>query len=181
MKKSASASVLSASGTCPKKNGKTWASLLLLDYFSKYTKAWYVSAEEGIDLEFKESIKRAKIDVKNRNVQFSEYTPIEDLKIMLKKQRAPKVVFIDNLTVYSDEFTSSEIKKIKKEFPKTLFVFIAHEEKGKPYLSCANTASKLAKVIIRVDGLSLLVGGRVPGGSLNINEEKATLYHGQTA
>lgn len=160
------------------KNGKTWGTLMLVDYLSRFAKVWYISAEEGMDMEFQAAAKRAKIDPNNRNIHFNEYTSIEDIKTRLKARKAPKIVVIDNLSMYKGELTSDGVKQLKLEFPKTHFIMVAHEERGEPYTAAAVMAKKLAKVIIRVQGLALLVGGRVPGGNLVVNEEKAVLYHG---
>lgn len=161
------------------KNGKSWGALLLADYFTKFGRVLYVSAEEGVEMEFKDALKRAKIDGENKKLQFIEYEPISDLYKRLKaKNRKPNVVFIDNLTIYNDELKASGIKKLKHDFPNTLFVCVAHEERNKPYTASATMASKLAKVLIRVQGLQLKIFGRVPGGILNIDENKAILYHG---
>ncbi|RWX03395.1 P-loop NTPase family protein [Flavobacterium cerinum] len=159
------------------KNGKTWGTLLLADYLSKFERVLYVSAEEGADMEFQRACQRAKID-KSSNMLIIEYEPIESLYKRLKTRKAPKIVVLDNLTMYNDELKASGIKKLKQDFPDTLFICVAHEERNKPYTAAATMASKLAKVIIRVQGLCLIVGGRVPGGNLNIDEEKAQLYHG---
>lgn len=161
------------------KNGKTWGTLLLANYISQFTnKVHYISAEEGTDLEFKDALKRAKIDSKNKKLQFSEYESIEELYKRLQGQRAPRVVIIDNLTIYNDELKGAGIKKLKQDFPNTLFICVAHEERNKPYTAAAIMASKLAKVLIRVQGLQLNVFGRVPGGVLKIDENKASLYYG---
>lgn len=161
------------------KNGKTWGALLIADYMSQFTKVLYISAEEGTDMEFQEACQRAKIDVNNKNINFIEYETVEDLYIRLKRRKSPKVVVLDNLTIYNEELKANGMKKLKQDFPNTLFICVAHEERNKPYTAAASMASKLAKVIIRVQGLSLKVGGRVPGGTLMIDEEKAALYHGQ--
>src|SRR5690606_3502429 len=160
------------------KNGKTWGTLLLVGYLSSFTRVWYISAEEGLDLEFQAAVVRAKIDPKTRNIHFSEYVSIEEIKDRLKARKAPKVVVIDNLSMYKGELTSEGVKQLKLEFPKTHFIMVAHEERGEPYTAAAVMAKKLAKVIIRAQGLALHVGGRVPGGTLTIDEEKAMLYHG---
>lgn len=161
------------------KNGKTWGTLLIVDYLSQFTKIWYISAEEGTDMEFQAAAKRANIDPKNRNIHFSEYVSIDDIKARLKARKAPKVVVIDNLSMYKGELTSEGVKQLKLEFPKTHFIMVAHEERGQPYTAAAVMAKKLAKVIIRAQGLTLLIGGRVPGGNVMIDENKSMLYHGQ--
>lgn len=161
------------------KNGKTWGTLILANEISKMTnKVHYISAEEGTDLEFKNALKRAKIDAKNKRLQFTEYETMDELYNRLKKQRAPKVIVLDNLTIYNDELKGTGIKALLQSFPNTLFICVAHEERNKPYTASATMASKLAKVLIRVQGLQLNVFGRVPGGVLNIDENKAILYHG---
>ena len=57
-------------------------------------------------------------------------------------------------------------------------VLLAHMEKNEPYTATAKLAKKLAKIIIRVDGLTAFVSGRCPGGIITINEQTAQLYHG---
>lgn len=160
------------------KNGKTWATLLLADYLSRFAKVWYISAEEGMDLEFQAVVKRVKIDPKNSNMSFNDYQSIEEIKQRLNKRNAPKVVIIDNLSMYKGELTSNGLKTLKLEFPKTHFIMVAHEERGEPYTAAAVMAKKLAKVIVRIQGLAMLVGGRIPGGTITIDKEKAMLYHG---
>lgn len=160
------------------KNGKTWAALLLANYLSQFSKVLYVSAEEGFDMEFADAVHRANIDPKNKNLHFVEYEPLEELYERLNRRKAPKIVVLDNLTIYSEEMKANGIKKLIKDFPNILFLCLAHLDRGKPYTSTAQMASKLAKVLIRVEGLTMIVGGRVPGGRLMINEKKAMLYHG---
>lgn len=160
------------------KNGKTWGTLLLFDLLTKFQRGLYVSAEEGTDMEFQASCKRAKLDIESSNILITEYEPIEDLYKRLKSRKAPRLVVLDNLTIYNDELKASGVKKLLQDFPNTHFICVAHEERNKPYTAAATMASKLAKVIIRVQGLQMIVGGRVPGGTLNIDEKKAQLYHG---
>lgn len=160
------------------KNGKTWGTLLIADYLSTFEKLLYVSAEEGTDMEFQAALKRANIDSSNKNIHFIEYEPFEDLKERLRKHKSAKIVIIDNLTMYSDEIKAKDVKELKQEFKNKLFIFLAHEERNEPYTAAAQMAKKLAKVIMRVKGLVISVGGRVPGGNLLIDKEKAMLYHG---
>lgn len=160
------------------KNGKTWATLLLSDMLSKLGKVWYISAEQGVDSDFQDAVVRAKMDPRNKHLHFSEYIPFGEIGERLQKRYPPKIVVVDNLSMYKDELTSSAVAQLKKDFPKTLFVLVAHEERGEPYTAAAVMAKKLAKVIVHVQGLALFVSGRCPGGQLLINEEKAVLFHG---
>ena len=163
------------------KNGKTWGTLLLSEYLSQIAgaKLLYISAEQGISKSFKDAIIRARLNPSNKNLHFLPYTPIEELYKRLKKRSPPSIVVIDNITFYTDELKNGALRKLLKDFPNTLFIFLAHEERGKPYTAVGTLCMKIAEVIIHVKGLMLIVSGRCPGGMLAIDEEKAALYHGQ--
>jgi KaiC/GvpD/RAD55 family RecA-like ATPase len=160
------------------KNGKTWFSLKLADYMSHFGSVLYVSAEEGTELTFIEACERAGVGVENKALKFLDYTELELLDEILSKRRAPKIVFIDNVTIYSDELKNGVLRKFTGKHKDKLFVFIAHEERKEPYTATAKLIKKLAKIIVRVQGLACFISGRCPGGVLSIDEEKAQLYHG---
>lgn len=162
------------------KHGKTTLALMLSEYISKFAKTDYISAEEGMDYDFAQAVKRAQLNPNNRNLHFREYTPVEQLDVILGKRKAPKVMVLDNATIYHDELKGNRLKELLQRHQDKLFILVAHEERGEPYTSTAKLARKLAKVIIRVQGLQATVGGRCPGGIIHINEEKAELYHGTT-
>lgn len=160
------------------KNGKTFFALKLAEYISTLTKVLYISAEEGIGYAFKESIRRANIDYAVKTLDFLEYISIADLEVMLNKKHSPSVVFIDNTLVYGSAFKSADLIRLKYQYPGKLFVILAHEEKAEPVGATAKLAKKLASVICRIEGLLAHIGGRVPGGTMTIDEEKAMLYWG---
>lgn len=162
------------------KNGKTWLAITLALYLSKRKKVLYVSAEEGAGLAFRETLVRVGADAGDTNLHLLEYESFEDLDERLRKRRAPEIVFIDNLTIYQDELKKSTLTNFLAKHPRKLFIFLAHEERGEPYTAAARLCSKLAKVRFHVKGLSCNVNGRVPGGVLMIDEEKAQLFHGNT-
>ena len=163
------------------KNGKTSGTLLLCDLLIKYARILYVSAEEGIETEFQDALRRIQIDYSNPYLHFVEYESIEEIKNRFEKgkRNKPDIVVLDNLTMYR-ELTAKDIIELDR-FAKQqgiIIICLAHEERNEPYGSAAKMVKKLAKVIIRVKGLTLIVSGRVPGGNIVINEEKACLYHG---
>ncbi|MDO5607614.1 MAG: hypothetical protein Q4G08_04065 [Capnocytophaga sp.] len=162
------------------KHGKTWFCLKLAEYLSKFKPTLYVSAEEGTGLTFIEACKRANLDTKNRKLNFLEYTDLNDIRSKISKRRGPKVMVIDNITVYQDELKNGTLRKLTQEFENILFVYIAHEQDNEPYTATAKMAKRLAKIIVRVEGLAARVSGRCPGGVLNIDENKALIYHGTT-
>ena len=160
------------------KNGKTWSALKLADYLSKQTKVLYISAEEGMGLDFRNSCKRAGLEPTNRKIHFEPYIAIDELKQKLKSKKASKVVFIDNCTVYGGEIKPADLMPLTRQYADTLFILLAHEEKGEPYRALAKEARKLAKIIMYVEGLATHISGRCPGGIISIDEEKAALYWG---
>lgn len=160
------------------KNGKTWVTLIMANYLSGFRKLHYISAEEGTGKDFVASVKRAQISPLNKQIHYEEYEPIEDVQERLGMRNAPRIVIIDNITVYNDELKNGGVKKLLRDFPDVLFIFLAHEERGEPYTATAKLVRKLAKVIIKVEGLVAVVSGRCPGGRLIVDKERALLYHG---
>lgn len=160
------------------KNGKTWFALKLAEYLSTFEKTTYVSAEEGTGKTFVDACRRAKISVNNKSLHFLEYIPIDELDQKLSRRKAPKIVLLDNVTIYADELKNGVLRKFLQKHSDKLIIFIAHEERKEPYTATAKLARKLAKIIVRVQGLACFVSGRCNGGTLMIDEDKATLYHG---
>lgn len=160
------------------KNGKTWFALKLAEYLSKFAKVLYVSAEEGTSYTFQAAAKRAKLDPNNKQLQFIEYEPIEELLVRLDKRKGPRIIFIDNTTVYADELRHGSVRKILKEYPNHLFIYVAHEDNKEPDGATAKLIKKLAIIICRIEGLKAFVSGRCPGGEITIDEAKGELYHG---
>jgi hypothetical protein len=159
------------------KNGKTWLALQLANYLSTIQQILYISAEEGVGHAFVESCKRAKIESKNKMLKMSEYLTIDELREKLDKRRSADIVFIDNITVYNDELKNGQMRKLLNDYSSKLFIFLAHEDRGEPYTATAKLARRLAKVIVHVRGLACTFAGRIPGGVLTINEEKAKLFY----
>lgn len=162
------------------KHGKTTFAIMFANYLTRFGRVDYVSAEEGIGANFRDAILRAGLDEKSK-VKWREYTPLEDIKEILKKRQSAKFILLDNCTIYKDEIKNGELQKLLKEFPNTVFIFLAHEEKNQPYTATAKVAKKLAKIIVRIEGLTAFISGRCPGGTLIINDKKSQLYHGHTA
>jgi len=160
------------------KNGKTTFSLQLANYLTTFDRVLYISAEEGISKSFRDTCQKVGISTSNRKLQVMEYIPIGELDEKLSKRKSPRVVFLDNATIYADELKGGVFRQLLARHPTKLFVVVAHEERSEPYTAVAKIAKKLAKVIVRVRGLACMVSGRVPGGTITINEEKATLYWG---
>lgn len=162
------------------KNGKSWGTLMLVNYLSEKEKVLFVSAEQGLSGSFQDALKRAGISPSNKNINFLPFVPLLDVRVRLKKRNAPKIVVFDNLSFYSDEMRTKDLKALLADFPSTTFILLAHEDKGKPYTEIAKFALKIAEINIHIKGLTMMIGGRCPGGNIMIDEEKSILFHGQS-
>lgn len=162
------------------KHGKTTFAIMWANYLTAFGRVDYVSAEEGIGANFRDAMVRAGLDEKCK-VKWREYTPIEEIDEILNRRQRPKFVILDNATVYSDELKNGTLRQLVKDHPTTVFLLIAHEEKNEPYTATAKVAKKLAKIIAHVEGLTVFVRGRCPGGKITINDQKAQIYHGHKA
>ena len=159
------------------KNGKTTFSLRLAKYISQFTTVLYVSAEEGFSENINRIIVKEEIYKKCRNLFLTEYCSFKDLNERINEKRTEKVIFIDNLSVYSDDLRKGGIYNFVKNHKK-LFVFIAHQEGRQPQTSAGRLCKKIAKVIINVEGMRAFVDGRCPGGTMDIDKREAQLHHG---
>ncbi len=108
------------------------------------------------------------------------YLPLEELNEKISERRSAKIVVIDNITIYANELKNGGLRKILEKHKYKLLIFIAHEERKESYTATAKLCRKLAKIIVRVQGLSCFVSGRCKGGTLMIDQEKSCLYHGTT-
>jgi predicted ATP-dependent serine protease len=160
------------------KNGKTWFALKLAKDLALGQKISYISAEEGTDKSFLDACKRASITSADK-ILFDEYLSIEEIIIKFKKPKTARIIFIDNLTIYSDELKTVGIRDLMRELPNKLIVCLAHEERKEPYPSAARMCKKLSKVIFHVQGLRASVTSRFcDGGIIDIDPSFSKLYWG---
>lgn len=159
----------------PEKHGKTSFTLSLIKYLSNFKKVLYVSGEEGTDKLFIDTLLRAGIGPSNR-IGFLPYVPIPELNTVLKKRKSADIIVIDNMTIYMDEFKRNGIMDFIRMHPNKLIIFISHEERKEPSTSAGRYVKKIAKIIVRIEGLVAQIGGRCPGGQVLIHEEAADLF-----
>lgn len=163
----------------PEKNGKTWFSIMFADYLAKKEPVLYISAEEGIEDSFLDVITRAKVDITNRKFKVKgKGVSITELDDYLNKRYSPKIVFIDNVTVYVDQLKNGGLQNLLNNHQDKLFIFIAHEERGEPYTATAKMIKRLADRIVKINGLVATVNGRQGGEKFLIDENKAMILHG---
>lgn len=160
------------------KHGKTTLALLIANLLSGHEKVLYMSAEEGISKNLIETSQRVGIKDGDKKIKWLGYTSYEELTVHLEKRTCPKVVIIDNWTVYNDEMTKKDVLDLQEKYKNKLFIFLAHEDRKEPDGAKAKLWKKLSQIIIRVEGLKAFVSGRCPGGTITINEEKSQIYWG---
>ena len=90
--------------------------------------------------------------------------PIKDLQERLRKRKSPDIVVIDSITALLG-FTRAVFLELINEFPNKLFIFIAHEENGKPYPSIAQHVRKLSEIKMRVEGYKAFITTRFSGSN----------------
>ncbi|MCH4828246.1 hypothetical protein EJB19_000450 [Flavobacterium columnare] len=160
------------------KQGKTTLSLQMADYLSQFKDVLYVSAEEGVRKSFVSACKRAGIEYSNKKLKPIGYLDFEALDTRLSKNKCPKIVFVDNISAYADDLTKAKFLAFRQKHQNKLIIFLSHEDRKEPEGSIGRFIKKLSDIYIRVVGNVGIVGGRCPGGTIPINEEKAVLYHG---
>lgn len=164
----------------PEKNGKTWLTLQVARDIAAADRVRYVSAEEGYDKSFIDACHRAGISRGDKNIVWNDYVPISELEELIKQPKQPKIIFLDNLVVFSDELKGLQLRRLAERHPEKLFVCVGHEERKEPYPAAAKMAKKLAKVIIEVRGLKAFVTSRFApqGGEIIINDDLSEMYWG---
>lgn len=141
-------------------SGKTHFALELLAYLTGFVeKGAYDTIEQGLSKSFQNSWNDAGMAEVGTKVIVYDKEQIPALRERLKRQKSPKVVVIDSVTALVG-FTRTSFAQLIAEFPDKLFIFIAHEEGGKPYPAVARHIRKLSEVKIRVEGFKAFVTTR---------------------
>ncbi len=163
------------------KHGKTTFALMFARVLSHKEPVLYISAEEDPrSSDFQAAMMRAGIMVGDRNLYFLPYMDFEDIAATLRKRRAPRIVFLDNLTKYRRRVRPDRLTDLLDEFPKTTFVFLGHEnpKDGEPLGALAFECKIFGAMVIRIEGLVAKVIGRGDAsGELVIDEKQASLYY----
>lgn len=133
-------------------SGKTHFALQLLAYLSRFVdRVAYDSIEQGYSLSFQNSWNEANMGEIGNKVIILDKEQLPELCERLRKRKSPQIVVIDSITALIG-FTSRTFASLINEFPNKLFIFIAHEEGGKPYPAVAQHVRKLSEVKLRVEG-----------------------------
>lgn len=143
--------------------GKTHFALMLMKYLTRFAnRVAYDTLEQGLSLSFQNSWNDAEMqDVGSSAIVLDKET-IEELRERLDRKRSPSVVIIDSITALVG-FTRAVFTKLINDYPDKLFIFIAHEENGKPYPAVAQHVRKLSEVKMHVEGFKAFFTTRFKG------------------
>lgn len=146
-------------------SGKTHFALMLAKYLSQFVnRVAYDTVEQGRSGSFQEAWRTARMDEIKTKIIGLDREQVPELKERLRRRKSPDVVFIDSITALVG-FTRSEFAKLINEFPDKLFVFLAHEDRGKPYPAIAEHVRKLSEIKIHVEGFKAFTTTRFSGGT----------------
>ncbi|MDR2130995.1 MAG: ATP-binding protein [Odoribacteraceae bacterium] len=144
--------------------GKTHLALMLLKYLCRFVdRVAYDTLEQGLSLSFQNAWRDAGMSGAGSRVIVLDRESIDDLRARLRRRKSPGVVVIDSITAL-EGFTRPVFTRLTRDFPGKLFIFVAHEEGGRPYPAIANHVHKLAEVKARVEGYKAFVSTRFRGG-----------------
>lgn len=165
-------------------SGKTHFALQLLAYLSQFVdRVAYDTIEQGYSLSFQNSWNDANMGELGNKVIILDKEQIPALRERLRKRKSPQIVVIDSITALVG-FTRVTFASLIEEFPNKLFIFIAHEEGGKPYPGVARHVRKLSEVKMRVEGFKVFTTTRFAnseggGAEFVIWPEGAARYYAQ--
>ncbi len=143
--------------------GKTHFALMLMKYLARFVnRVAYDTLEQGLSLSFQNSWNDAEMQDVGASAIVLDKETIEDLRERLDKKRSPSIVIIDSITALVG-FTRAVFTKLINDYPDKLFIFIAHEENGKPYPAVAQHVRKLSEVKIHVEGFKAFFTTRFKG------------------
>ncbi len=144
-------------------NGKTRFALLLAKYLCQFGKVAYDSLEEGLSLSMQRAIGEVGFaDCKTRFVLLDK-EPIADLRVRLRRQRAPRIIIIDSVQYTGMSY--ADYKQLREDFPTKLFIYISHAAGNLPAGMVAGSIRYDAMVKISVQNYVAYCQSRYGGGA----------------
>ncbi|MDE6361325.1 MAG: ATP-binding protein [Muribaculaceae bacterium] len=163
-------------------SGKTHFALQLLRYLSQFVyRVAYDSLEQGLSQSFQHAwIASGMATVGNKAILFHK-EDIPELMAHLHKRKSPQIIVIDSITALTG-FGRTAYHNLISTFPNKLFIFLAHEEGGRPYPTIARHVGKLSEIKMRVEGFRAFITTRFAtedggGEPFTIWEEGAARYY----
>ena len=132
-------------------SGKTTYVMQLCKYLTNFGRVAYNSLEQGLSLSLQKAWERVGMEEAGSKIILLQKESLKDIRERLTKKNAPDIVVIDSVN-YWIGFTMRDYTRLKDDNPNTLFVFIAHEDKGQPKGNMAKNIRYDADIKIRVEG-----------------------------
>ncbi len=146
-------------------SGKTTFTLMLAKYLSGFRRVAYDSLEQGLSASLQVAWRRVEMADAGPNIILLEREHLNELRGRLKKRWAPKVVVVDSVQ-YLANFRMSDYVKLMQEYRDVLWIWIAHEDSGKPAGRIANQIRYDSDVKIYIEGYKAFVTTRYEDNEL---------------
>lgn len=151
-------------------SGKTRFAMKLCKYLCRFVKCAYNTLEEGMCDSIKRAIYDENMSEVADNFLLLDQESMDELTVRLRKRRSPDVIFIDSLQYTGMRYV--DYKKLRRLFPRKLFVFISHAEGGEPAGSVGRRIRYDAFIKIFVEGYKAFPVSRFGGGEPFVIWEK---------
>lgn len=147
-------------------SGKTRLVMMLAKYMCELGyRVAYLSLEEGSSRSMQRAMEENCMGSVNGRLQLWVDMDVEEMKVELRKQRAPKVVVVDSVQYSGLNYAG--YKALRREFGNKLFVWISHaNERKEPEGATATKIRYDASVKVLVDGFRAEAFSRYGGGEV---------------
>ena len=142
-------------------SGKTTFTLMLCKYLANFGRVAYDSLEQGLSLSLQKAWERVGMGEAGNSVILLNKEELPELRARLSKRKSPEIIIIDSVQ-YLDGFNWTGFKKLKREYPDKLFIFISQADRaGKdPDGKLAGKIRYDAEIKIKVEGFKAFVTTR---------------------
>lgn len=142
-------------------SGKTTFTLMLCKYLANFGRVAYNSLEQGLSLSLQKAWERVGMGEAGNSVILLNKEELPELRARLNKRKSPEIIIIDSVQ-YLDGFNWASFKKLKREYPDKLFIFISQSDRaGKdPDGKLAGKIRYDAEIKIKVEGFKAFVTTR---------------------
>ena len=142
-------------------SGKTTFTLMLCKYLANFGRVAYNSLEQGLSLSLQKAWERVGMGEAGNSVILLNKEELPELRARLSKHKSPEIIIIDSVQ-YLDGFNWASFKKLKREYPDKLFIFISQADRaGKdPDGKLAGKIRYDAEIKIQVEGFKAFVTTR---------------------
>ncbi len=142
-------------------SGKTTFTLMLCKYLANFGRVAYNSLEQGLSLSLQKAWERVGMGEAGNSVILLNKEELPELRARLNKRKSPEIIIIDSVQ-YLDGFNWASFKKLKREYPDKLFIFISRADRaGKdPDGKLAGKIRYDAEIKIKVEGFKAFVTTR---------------------